>query len=52
VTTGLLLCAATSALGVVLFVRAGRALAVPVSTSATVALPAIGPAKTAVRPTV
>jgi MFS family permease len=29
VTTGLLLCAATSALGVVLFVRAGRALAGP-----------------------
>ena len=34
VTTGLLLCAATSAFGVVLFVRASRGLAVPDATSA------------------
>jgi hypothetical protein len=68
VTTGLLLCAATSAVGVILFLRAGRLLAVPVSTSATLAepaivpaptsgpaggpLPAIRPAQAAVRPTV
>jgi DHA1 family inner membrane transport protein len=56
VTTGLLLCAATSAFGVVLFVRAGRALAVPVSTPATSPaggpVPAIRAAQAAVRPTV
>jgi hypothetical protein len=34
VTSGLLLCAATSAFGVVLFVRASRGLAVPDATSA------------------
>jgi MFS family permease len=39
VTSGLLLCAATSAFGVILFVRAGRALATP-ATSAASAAPA------------
>jgi MFS family permease len=56
VTTGLLLCAATSAFGVVLFVRAGRALAAPTSTPVTSPagspVPAIGPAQAAVPPTV
>jgi len=56
VTTGLLLCAVTSAFGVVLFVRAGRALAAPVSTSATSLasgpVPASRPAHAAVHPTV
>jgi MFS family permease len=44
VTSGLLVCAATSALGVVLFVRAGRAFVVPTPTP--VALPAVSPAST------
>jgi nitrate/nitrite transporter NarK len=56
VTTGLLLCAATSAFGMVLFIRAGRALAAPTSTSATSPagspVPATRAAQAAIRPTV
>jgi len=46
VTSGLLLCAATSAFGVLLFVRASRALGAPATTTAGAlgAPPAIGPA--------
>ncbi|HEX5824574.1 MAG TPA: MFS transporter [Candidatus Limnocylindrales bacterium] len=46
VTSGLLLCAATSAFGVVLFVRAGRALAAPRPASVSVAGPSPVPAAT------
>ena len=52
VTTGLLLCAATSAFGVVLFVRAGRALEAPLSTSGGSPARVTNPGQAAVRPTV
>ena len=50
VTTGLLLCAATSAFGVVLFVRASRGLAVPDATSAPAGGPVAASTTKAVRP--